>query len=123
MIHKLEQEAGAWISIQSEREMQAEARRARKVIIKGSCEARSKALYLITRVLAVDPAALDIEPSAAAQHAPPGSRSSSSSSSLHGASSHVPHRPSPSPPRGGYQFGYQSGGGASPSPPTRCCAC
>ena len=25
MIHKLEQEAGAWISIQSEREMQAEA--------------------------------------------------------------------------------------------------
>ena len=44
MIHKLEQEAGAWISIQSEREMQAEARRARKVIIKGSCEARSKAL-------------------------------------------------------------------------------
>ena len=40
MIHKLEQEAGAWISIQSEREMQAEARRARKVTIKGSCEAR-----------------------------------------------------------------------------------
>ena len=117
MIHKLEQEAGAWISIQSEREMQAEARRARKVIIKGSCESRSKALYLITRVLAVDPAALDIEPSAAAQHPPPGSRSSSSSS-LQGTSSHAPHRPSPSPPRGGYQFGYQSGGGASPSPPT-----
>ena len=61
MIHKLEQEAGAWISIQSEREMAAEGRRARKVTIKGSPEARSRALYLISRVLAVDPAALDID--------------------------------------------------------------
>ena len=33
-----------------------------QVTIKGSCEARSRALYLISRVLAVDPAALDIEP-------------------------------------------------------------
>ena len=62
LIHKLEQEAGAWISIQSEREMAAEGRRARKVTIKGSPEARSRALYLISRVLAVDPAALERYP-------------------------------------------------------------